>query len=121
MNEIIKELEESPDYAETMEALEQAKNDFESEFGESVYNIKIVPKSQSSEINTSENLKKMEDTMVRRIEAHLLGLDLPSLDFGVDHEYIEARNRENSQVFDQETYEKQKDQSRLDSMSKYGR
>jgi hypothetical protein len=42
----------------------------------------------------------MEDSMVRRIESYLLGLEVPSLEFGVDHEFIEQRNRENTQTFD---------------------
>ena len=62
----------------------------------------------------------MEDSMVRRIESYLLGLEVPSLEFGVDHEFIEQRNRENTQTFDQANYEEQRDLSKLNSMSKFG-
>ena len=103
-----------------MKALEEAKQAFNTEFGESVYDIKIVPKKESSEVQAVENVKKMEDSMVRRIESYLLGLEVPSLEFGVDHELIEQRNRENTQTFDQSNYEEQRDLSKLNSMSKFG-
>jgi len=59
--------------------------------------------------------------MEKRIEAHLLGLEVPSLDFGIDQEFIDIKHRENNQVFDQQNYEKIQDQAKLNSMSKYGR
>lgn len=38
-------------------------------------------------------MKMMDDTMVRRIESHLLGVELPSLDFGIDYELIDIKHR----------------------------
>jgi len=39
------------------------------------------------------NIARMDDSMVRRIEAHLAGTTLPSLDFGYDQEYLDAKHR----------------------------
>jgi hypothetical protein len=50
-------------------------------------------------------IARMDDTMVRRIEAHLAGTTLPSLDFGADQEYLDAKHRSENQVFDEAGFE----------------
>ena len=111
---------ESAEYAALQADLDAAREGFQEAYGESVYDLKVKPKDNDS-FSARRNMANMEDTMVRRIEAHLLGLEVPSLDFGIDQEFRDMKHRERNQVFDHENYVKAQDEAKLSSMSKYGR
>jgi len=62
----------------------------------------------------------MDDTMIRRIEAHLAGTTLPSLEFGYDQEYLDAKHRNENQVFDEAGFEAYQSEAQLGQMSRHG-
>lgn len=66
------------------------------------------------------NIARMDDNLVRRIEAHLAGTSLPSLDFGHDQEYLDAKHRSEKQVFDEAGFEAFQSAALFGQMSKYG-
>lgn len=54
-----------------------------------------------------KDMQLLDDIMIQKIEAHLRGIELVSLDFGVDAEYDLMRLGEETIQFDMENYEEQ--------------
>lgn len=103
--------------AQVQEQLTQAKAAFEEQFGESLNKQRLIVRSPGDRAldpaaleleamgyptttghrggswAARRNIARMDDSMVRRIEAHLAGTTLPSLDFGADLEYLDAKHR----------------------------
>ena len=126
------------------QSLTQAKAAFEEQFGEDLYKKRVLVRApgdqtldpahleleqmgyptstghQGGSYITRRNIARLDDTMIRRIEAHLAGTTLPSLEFGHDQEYLDAKHRSQNQVFDEAGFEAFQSQGRLGQMSKYG-
>ena len=128
--------------ATVRQGLDEVKAAFEEQYGESIYKQRLdrsVPDPRDVDSHKQElqrmgypveasraarsvrrNIATMDDTLVRRIEAHLAGTTLPSLDFGHDQGYLDEKRRRDNQVFDEAGWEALSDRAMLGRMSKYG-
>ena len=124
---ILQEGEGAEMLAEVRQRLDEMKAAFEGQYGESVYKQRLdrsVPDPRDVDPHKQElqrmgypleasrearsvkrNIATMDDTLVRRIEAHLAGTTLPSLDFGHDQGYLDEKQRRDGQVFDEAGWE----------------
>lgn len=94
------------------EDVTQAMKEFQEMFGESVHDTRNkievthdVHYSQMPDGSVRKDMQLLDDIMIQKIEAHLRGIELVSLDFGVDAEYDKIRLGEETIQFDMENYE----------------